>query len=216
MAITDLTNTTWNMTPKEQFINQLNELSDAINEKAKTSGKMTISEMTEAVQSISSASELEATITGLIEGNLTEIVNENATMVHDNAFASGTYWKTLKFVHFKNAKTIGNNAFNNCRTLKKIQLDSVTSIGTNAFYLTSTLMALIIGTPTVCTLNSPIANGMINSGEGYIYVPRALIEDYKIATNWSTLANKFRALEDYTKDGTTTGEFDDEKAGIQL
>ena len=54
MAITDLTNTTWNMTPKEQFINQLNELSDAINEKAKTSGKMTISKMAEAVQNIAS------------------------------------------------------------------------------------------------------------------------------------------------------------------
>lgn len=37
------------MTPKEQFINQLNELSDAINEKAETSGKMTISQMIETL-----------------------------------------------------------------------------------------------------------------------------------------------------------------------
>ena len=41
------------MTPKEQFISQLNELSDAINEKAKTSGKMTISQMIENVKGIS-------------------------------------------------------------------------------------------------------------------------------------------------------------------
>lgn len=41
------------MTPKEQFINQLNELSDVINEKAKTSGKMTISKMIENVKGIS-------------------------------------------------------------------------------------------------------------------------------------------------------------------
>lgn len=41
------------MTPKEQFINQLNELSDAINEKAETSGKMTISQMIENVKGIS-------------------------------------------------------------------------------------------------------------------------------------------------------------------
>ena len=41
------------MTPKEQFVSKLNELSDAINEKAKTSGKMTISQMIENVKGIS-------------------------------------------------------------------------------------------------------------------------------------------------------------------
>jgi len=32
---------------------------------------------------------------------------------------------------------------------------------------------------------------------GYIYVPKELIEDYKKATNWTTYANHFRAIEDY-------------------
>lgn len=41
------------MTPKEQFVSQLNELSDAINEKAKTSGKMTVSQMIENVKGFS-------------------------------------------------------------------------------------------------------------------------------------------------------------------
>lgn len=50
--------------------------------------------------------------------------------------------------------------------------------------------------------------------DGYIYVPRDMIATLSSATNWSTHAAQFRALEDYTKDGTTTGEFDDEKAGI--
>lgn len=31
----------------------------------------------------------------------------------------------------------------------------------------------------------------------YFYVPKALIEDYKVATNWSNYANRFRAIEDY-------------------
>ena len=31
------------------------------------------------------------------------------------------------------------------------------------------------------------------------------------ATNWSTYAAQFRALEDYTVDGTTTGELDETK-----
>ena len=53
--------------------------------------------------------------------------------------------------------------------------------------------------------------------DGYIYVPRALLsdtdetKDYRRATNWSTFATQFRALEDYTVDGTTTGELDPNK-----
>jgi len=51
----------------------------------------------------------------------------------------------------------------------------------------------------------------IGAGIGYIYVPAALIEEYKSATNWSTYATQFRALEDYTVDGTITGELDETK-----
>ena len=54
-------------------------------------------------------------------------------------------------------------------------------------------------------------DGPIMKGEGYIYVPRALVDSYKVATNWSSWATQFRALEDYTVDGTTTGELDETK-----
>lgn len=37
----------------------------------------------------------------------------------------------------------------------------------------------------------------IAKGTGYIYVPAALINEYKTATNWTTFANQFRAIEDY-------------------
>lgn len=47
--------------------------------------------------------------------------------------------------------------------------------------------------------------------DGYIYVPRSLVEEYKAATNWTVYADRFRALEDYTVDGTTTGELDESK-----
>lgn len=33
--------------------------------------------------------------------------------------------------------------------------------------------------------------------QGYIYVPRDLIETYKVSTNWVTYANQLRAIEDY-------------------
>lgn len=45
----------------------------------------------------------------------------------------------------------------------------------------------------------------------YIYVPSALVESYKVATGWSTIADKFRALEDYTVDGTISGALDETK-----
>lgn len=40
-------------------------------------------------------------------------------------------------------------------------------------------------------------NTPIDRGEGYIYVPKSLIEEYKVATNWSVYADQFRAIEDY-------------------
>ncbi len=51
----------------------------------------------------------------------------------------------------------------------------------------------------------------IASGTGYIYVPAALKSTYEAATNWITYAAQFRALEDYTIDGTTTGALDPSK-----
>lgn len=51
--------------------------------------------------------------------------------------------------------------------------------------------------------------------DGHVYVPRNLVSSYQTATNWSTLyashADIFRALEDYTVDGTITGELDESK-----
>ena len=37
----------------------------------------------------------------------------------------------------------------------------------------------------------------LTEGECYLYVPSSLIETYKTATNWSTYANRIRAIEDY-------------------
>ena len=49
-----------------------------------------------------------------------------------------------------------------------------------------------------------------------IFVPSALVNTYKAATNWTTRADKIFAVEDYTTDGTIDGEFDYDKAGITL
>ena len=56
---------------------------------------------------------------------------------------------------------------------------------------------------------TPFDGTPIESGEGYIYVPRALIAEYEEAS-WWRLYN-YRALEDYTVDGTIYGAIDKTK-----
>ena len=72
--------------------------------------------------------------------------------------------------------------------LKTIVLSSDTLVTLNS-------SVALIGSPTntVC----PISPAYTGNNPGYIYVPKALVEDYKTATNWSVFAEKFRAIEDY-------------------
>jgi hypothetical protein len=101
-----------------------------------------------------------------------------------------------------------------CSNLATVDFTAATSISQYAFHNCSKLAALTLrNTATIVTLNHTNAfmNSAIYSGTGYIYVPRALVDTYKSATNWSTYANQFRALEDYTVDGTVTGELDPTK-----
>lgn len=50
--------------------------------------------------------------------------------------------------------------------------------------------------------------------DGYIYIPRENIEAFKESSLFIDYNIQVRALEDYTVDGTTTGDFDDAKAGL--
>ena len=116
---------------------------------------------------------------------------------------------------YKNARitTIGEYAFGYCTSLQTVDLLNVSSIGANAFAYCEALSALILRAGTVVILNSLYAlNGTpIKGGTGYIYVPSALVESYKVADQWSNYASQFRAIEDYTVDGTLTGDIDWDK-----
>jgi hypothetical protein len=95
---------------------------------------------------------------------------------------------------------ISNYAFRKCSALTKVDLPQTRSIGTYSFYECSTLETFILRkSDTPCTLAA--ANSFqytpIASGTGYIYVPSALLDSYKTATNWSTYAAQIRAIEDY-------------------
>jgi hypothetical protein len=110
-----------------------------------------------------------------------------------------------------------NSLAYHCYSLKEIDLSALTKINysSQVFNNCAALESLILRkSDAIVELSSA---GVFNSKDGigagtaYIYVPAALIEEYKSATNWSTYAPQFRALEDYTVDGTITGELDETK-----
>lgn len=125
----------------------------------------------------------------------------------------------VKSINFPKLQTIENQGFSMMKGLKQIDTSNLDSIGRYAFTTCLVLKVLILRKSTVCTLqntdafhNTPFANGGIG---GVVLVPSALVETYKTATNWSTLYGygtcEFLPLEEYTVDGTTTGEIDWDK-----
>ena len=119
----------------------------------------------------------------------------------------------LKTIDLHNVQSIDEYSLCNCYALETIDLHNVQSIERYGIYGCSVLIALIMRSTNLCTLTSDTgmsATG-ISSKKGYIYVPKALVDSYKTATNWSVYANQIRALEDYTVDGTITGELDESK-----
>lgn len=128
--------------------------------------------------------------------NLKQISIPNITMVRSNCFY---YCTALEQVVLPNVTYMLGNSFRSCSSLHRAELDkSLISFGAYCFR-DSALDTLILKSETVCPLNSTnvFQDCPIEEGTGYIYVPQALIEQYKVATNWATFANQFRAIEDY-------------------
>lgn len=147
--------------------------------------------------------------------NLKSVYCPELTAVKANVFDACS---NLTDVYAPKVETVAGYSFRSCTMLSKLDLPMLVSISTTGFF-GSGLDTLILRSETLCTMSgvNALKSTPIASGTGYIYVPRALLsdddatKDYRRATNWSTYANQFRALEDYTVDGTTTGELDETK-----
>lgn len=90
-----------------------------------------------------------------------------------------------------------SNTFSGCSALTVLKLPSITDIsGSGTFNNCSNLIALVLPGRTICNLGNTIGfNGTpIEDGTGYIYVPDDLVEQYKVATNWTTYANQIKGL----------------------
>lgn len=144
----------------------------------------------------------------IVSRSITEIADNIVTSIGYRAFSDCSSLISAKFV---SATSIGNYAFDSCSKLEKADFGSVASIGTSVFASCAALIALILRKNALCTIASDLYGTAIENGNGYIYVPAALVDSYKEASKWSTYATQFRALEDYTVDGTLTGELDETK-----
>ena len=113
--------------------------------------------------------------------------------------ATFDFCASLKRLYLPNMKSAFSNNCKSCTALSYIYLGQITTLGTNCFQNCTNLITLVISTPTLCALNATnvFTSTPIESGTGYIYVPKALIENYKVATNWVNFAEQFRAIEDY-------------------
>lgn len=158
-------------------------------------------------------------VAALLSNTMTVLDNILITSLRQRACQNAT---KLATVNLPNVTSLGAYAFYQCTGLVTVTLPKLTSISTQTWYMCqkleyadcgqlgnitaqtfnacAALKTLILRkTSGICTLSN--ANGVsgsgIGKGTGYVYVPSALIDTYKTATNWSTYAAQFRAIEDY-------------------
>lgn len=132
-----------------------------------------------------------------------------------NTFLGGSAVTELRLPAVTKA---GNNAFRECAKLKQVDLPVCTQLLAYSLYNLGDLKAVILRSSTICSM----ADQTVLAGPSgpntlvKIYVPSALVDSYKAAANWSTYANQFRNLEEWTVDNTVTGELIDDAANKHI
>ena len=170
------------------------------------------------------ASEIEGIEAGGSDDLLNKVINRTVANITINTDIGGYCFFNCGYINptfGDNCNIIGDYAFQNCGMLTEINTNKVTIIKGNAFMglnklakadlpnvieLNSGVFAncknietVILRSKTMCTLKSTGAflNTPIALSTGYIYVPKNLIEQYKVETNWVAYASQFRAIEDF-------------------
>lgn len=213
----------------------LTSVADAIRAKGGTSESMEFPDgFVTAVEGIQAGGDT-STEDGLVTGDTKSYVNDRVTTVGSTMFY---YNSTLTSIELPNVTTINHSAFRDATKAEKIYIPKVAVLTQSSlrntkaltwfdsthleaisnYALQSSAIKILIlrNAEKVCSMSEVAAfNGTVfasgNTG-GVLLIPSALVESYQTATNWATLyaygTNRFLALEDYTVDGTTTGDID--------
>lgn len=202
---------------------KLTAIADAVRGKTGGTELLTLDQMAAEIAGISGG---ENEVVPFIENTITSFSNEDLAEISSYGFAGKSKLQSLYIpnvvavggyafedclalteIHFEKHITIGKDnrvfySFRGAINAKKIEFSDGFSVENNssyAFYKMGNLEALIIRGNNLSPLNTTnnFNGSTIEKGTGYIYVPAALLEDYKAATNWVTFADQFRAIEDY-------------------
>lgn len=133
------------------------------------------------------------TFAGLIDDTISKKVIITANTTRKYALAYLTKITEIEAVTLAN---IAENTFYSCSASKIVLTNP--DIGNLAFALSNITTLILKGSKVANLLGTrAFATTPIEKKTGYIYVPRELVEQYKVATNWVTYATQFRAIEDY-------------------
>lgn len=198
---------------------KLTNIANAIREKTGSTRTMNLEGMAAAVTNIT----IENEIVPFIENTITNFSNEELTAISDYGLAG----KSMQSLYIPNVVRVGGYAFDGCDAITEIHFekhvtfesekhpymalrgainavkiefnDGFTTSMTYLFYSMTNLKAVIIRGDNVSQLNNAghFSKSSIENGTGYIYVPAVLVDQYKAATNWVTIADQIRAIEDY-------------------
>lgn len=143
------------------------------------------------------------------------ILPSSVTTINNYAFQS-SYFTGITLP--SGVKTLPNQCFMDCTRLTKVNVDYITAVNGSClrnirvttldfkanvssfdiygvFFNTSTLSTLIVRKASVVPLsNSALTRTAIANGNGYIYVPDNLVNNYKAASNWITYANYIKPI----------------------
>ena len=126
---------------------------------------------------------------GLLELNFPKV-----TTIEISAFSD---CKAATICRFNSLKNITTDVVRSLTAMKIVYIPLVKSIAGAPFADCTGLEAIIITQTNIVTslasTNAFVRSGIAN-GTGYIYVPDALVDQYKSATNWSTFATQIKGL----------------------
>lgn len=128
------------------------------------------------------------------------LTNVNMPLTTELSTYAFAQCSSLKNIDLPSFTTLGGAMFQDCTSLERANIPMAKSIGAMCFQRCSALAVVIIKqTTAVCSMAAVTAfeGTPIADGTGYVYVPRALVDAYKSATNWTTYAAQIRAIEDY-------------------
>lgn len=135
---------------------------------------------------------------------LKEVYFDNLTKISGNMTSAYCFSNCINLTTVYMPKLIqadANATFQSCSKLSRIELPSLEVLNKYFFRDCSSLDTFILSGNTVVSMTAAAADVFTNTpiiqGTGYVYVPSALLDQYKTATNWVAIVDQIRAIEDY-------------------